>query len=130
MEPLEGDAPHRVSIAAWRVQPGRRGMFSLKPETWVSCTGAILVSLEQPVDTDHLQLIFTPPAHEKTRHGIRTRELSLMVKLETLQEDGDYTASVYLLKVTPDSQYPLTPIQEPPEAEVTWWQLRQPFITM
>ncbi|HET8800761.1 MAG TPA: toxin VasX [Marinobacter sp.] len=130
MDPLEGNAPHRVSIAAWRVQPGRRGMFSLKPETWVPCTGAILVSLEQPVDIDHLQLTFTPPAHEKTRHGIRTRDLNLMVKLETLQEGGGYTASVYMLKVTPGSRYPLTPIQEPPEEKVTWWQLRQPFIAM
>ncbi len=130
MAPLAGEAPHRVSIAAWRVQPGRRGMFSLKPETWVSCTGAILVSLEQPVDTEHLQLTFTPPSHEKTRYGILTRDLRLMVKLETLQEDGGYTASVYMLKVTPDSRYPLTPVQEPPEAKVAWWQLRQPFITM
>ncbi|MFN2360114.1 MAG: toxin VasX [Marinobacter sp.] len=130
MGPLEGKAPHLVSIAAWRVQPGRRGMFSLKPETWVPCTGAILASLEQPVDADHLQLTFTPPAHEKTRHGIRTRDLILMVKLETLQEDGGYTASVYMLKVTPDSRYPLTPIQEPPEAEVAWWSLSQPFIAM
>jgi hypothetical protein len=130
MEPPEGKAPHRASITAWRVQPGQRGMFSLKPETWVPCTGAILVSLEQPVDTDHLQFTFTPPAHEKTRHGIRTRDLSLMVKLESLQEDGDYTASVYMLKVTPDSRYPLTPIQEPPEAEVIWWRLHQPFIAM
>ena len=130
IEPLEGDAPHRVSIAAWRIQPGQRGMFSLKPETWVPCTGSILVSLEQPVDAGHLQLTFTPPAHEKTRYGICTQDLSLMVKLETLQEDGDYTASVYMLKVTPDSRYPLTPIQEPPEAQVTWWKLRQPFIAM
>ncbi|MCL1484763.1 MAG: hypothetical protein MH208_10740, partial [Marinobacter sp.] len=30
-------------------------------------------SMEQPVDTDHLQLVFRPPAHEKTRHGIRTQ---------------------------------------------------------
>lgn len=130
MDPLEGEAPHRVSIAAWRVQPGRRGMFSLKPEIWVPCTGTILVSLEQSVDTEHLQLTFMPPSHEKTRYGIPTRDLRLMVKLETLQEDGGYTASVYMLKVTPDSRYPLTPVQEPPEAKVAWWQLRQPFITM
>ena len=75
-------------------------------------------------------LTLRPPAHEKTRHGIRTEDLSLMVKLETLQDDGDYTASVYMLKVTPDSRYPLTLIQEPPEADVIWWQLRQPFIAM
>ncbi|MEX2474992.1 toxin VasX [Marinobacter sp.] len=130
MEPLEGKAPQKVSIAAWRIQPGQRGMFSVQPETWVPCIGAILASLEQPVDADHLQLTFTPPSHKKTRHGIRTRDLALMVKLEALQADGAYTASVYMLKVTLDSLYPLTPVQEPPEEEVTWWQLRQPFIVM
>jgi hypothetical protein len=128
IEPLEGKAPHRLSVAAWRIQPGRRGMFSLKPETWVPCTGAILGSLEQSADTGHLQLAFRPPAHEKTQHGIRTRDLGLMVKLETLQEDGAYTGAVYMLKVTPDSQYPLTPVQETPKAEITWWRLRQPLI--
>ena len=51
-----------------------------------------------------------------------------MVKLETLQEDGAYTGAVYMLKVTPDSQYPLTPVQETPKAEITWWRLRQPLI--
>jgi hypothetical protein len=128
MEPLEGNAPHRLSIAAWRIQPGRRGMFSLQPETWVPCTGAILGSLEQSADTGHLQLAFRPPAHAKTQHGIRTRDLGLMVKLETLQEDGAYTGAVYMLKVTPDTQYPLTPVQEAPKAEITWWRLRQPLI--
>lgn len=128
MEPLEGKVPHRLSIAAWRIQPGRRGMFSLQPETWVPCTGAILGSLEQSVDTGHLQLAFRPPAHEKTQYGVRTRDLGLMVKLETLQEDGAYTGAVYMLKVTPDSQYPLTPVQEAPKAEITWWRLRQPLI--
>ena len=103
-------------------------MFSRQPETWVPCTGAILGSLEQSVDTDHLQLAFRPPAHEKTQHGIRTLDLGLMVKLETLQEDGAYTAAVYMLKVTPDSQFPLTPVQEAPIAEITWWRLRQPLI--
>jgi VasX toxin-like protein len=130
MEPLEGKAPHRLSIAAWRIQPGRRGMFSLQPETWVPCTGAILGSLEQPADTDHLQLPFRPPAHVKTQHGIRTRDLGLMVKFETLQEDGAYTAAVYMLKITPDAQYPLTPVQEAPKTEITWWRLRQPLIVM
>lgn len=129
-EPLEGKAPHRVSISAWRIQPGHRGMFSLKPETWVPCTGSIMVSLKQPVGGGHLQLTFTPPAHEKTQYGLLTRDLALMVKLETLQENGAYTGAVYMLKATPDSQYPLAPVQEAPEAEVTWWQLRQPFITM
>ncbi|WP_228300774.1 toxin VasX [Marinobacter lipolyticus] len=128
VEPLEGKAPHQLSIAAWRIQPGRRGMFSLQPETWVPCTGAILGSLEQSADTGHLQLAFRPPAHEKTQHGIRTRDLGLMVKLETLQEDGAYTGAVYMLKVTPDSQYPLTPVQEAPKAEISWWRLRQPLL--
>ena len=128
MEPLEGKAPYRLSVAAWRIQPGRRGMFSLQPETWVPCTGAILGSLEQSVDTGHLQLAFRPPAYEKAQHGIRTRDLGLMVRLETLQADGAYTGAVYMLKVAPDSQYPLTPVQEEPKAEITWWRLRQPLI--
>jgi hypothetical protein len=105
-------------------------MFSFKPETWIPCTGSILISLKQPVGGGHLQLTFTPPANGKTQHGLRTRDLALMVKLETLQENGAYTGAVYMLKATPDSQYPLAPVQEAPEAAVTWWQLRQPFITM
>jgi ubiquitin-protein ligase len=75
-------------------------------------------------------MTFNPPAHEKTVHGIRTRELSLMVKVETLQADGAYIGSVYTLKVTPDSRYPLTPVQEAPKAEINWRQLRQPLIVM
>lgn len=127
VEPLEGKMPHKVSVSAWRIQPGQRSMLSLYPETWVPCTGAILANLEQSGDTGHLQLTFRPPAHEKTEHDIRTRDLGLMVKLETLQTGGVYTEAVYMLKVTPDSQFPLTPIQEPPESKVIWWQLRQPF---
>ncbi|WP_227498846.1 hypothetical protein [Marinobacter sp. ELB17] len=129
-EPSEGKSPYRVSIAAWRIQPGERGMFSLHPETWVPCSGAILASLDQPVDTVHLQLTFKPPAHEKTRYGTLTSELALMVKLETLHADGAYTSSVYMLKATPDSRYPLTPVQEAPKAEINWRQLRQPLIVM
>jgi len=129
-EPLESEAPYRVSIAAWRIQPGRRGMFSLHPETWVPCAGAILASMEQPVDAAHLQLDFQSPAHQKTRHSIPTRELSLMVKIENRQVDGAYTGSVYMLKMTPDSRYPLTPVQEIPKAEIAWRQLRLPFILM
>lgn len=130
MDPLEGKAHHRVSIAAWRIQPGQRGMFSLYPESWEPCTGAILGSLEQSVDASHLQLAFRTPAHENSQHGIRTRGFGLMVKLETLQADGDYTGSVYMLKANLDSRYPLIPVQESPKAEITWWQLRQPLLAM
>ena len=105
-------------------------MFSLHPETWVPCSGTILARLDQLVDTAHLQLAFRPPAHEKTRYGTLTRELSLMVKVETLQADGAYTSSVYMLKATPDSRYPVTPIQEAPKAEINRRQLRQPLIAM
>lgn len=129
-EPLGGKAAHRVSIAAWRIQPLERGMLSLYPETWVPCTGAILGSLEQPDGADHLQLDFKPPAHAKTKHGIRTRDLGLMLKLETLQPSGAYTGVVYMLKATPGCQYPLTPVQEAPKTEITCWQLRQPLIVM
>ncbi len=127
-EPLDGKAQYRVSIVAWQVQPGRRGKFSVQPETWVPCTGAILGSLEASEDAAHLQLNFRPPVHEKTKHGVRTKILVLMVKLEVLQEDGAYTGSVYLLKSAPDSAYPLTPVQEAPKAKTTWWRLHQPLI--
>jgi len=129
-EPSEGKSPYQVSIAAWRIQPGEQGMFSLHPETWVPCSGAIIASLDQLVETAHLQLVFRPPAHEKNRYGTFTSELSLMVKVETLQADGAYTSSVYMLKATPDSRYPLTPVQEAPKAEINWRQLRQPLIVM
>lgn len=129
-ESSEGKSPYRVLIAVWRIQPGERGMFSLHPETWVPCTGAIIASMEQPADIDHLQLTFRPPTHEKTRYGTLTSELCVMVKLETLQADGAYASSVYMLKATPDSRYPLVPIQEAPKAEINWRQLRQPLIVM
>lgn len=129
-EPLDGQAPYRLSVAAWRIQPGQRGMFSMHPETWVPCTGAILASLEQPDGVAHLQLVFRPPVHDKTKHGIRTRDLGLMIKLETLQPNGLYTGAVYMLKTTPDSRYPLTPVQEIPKAKISWWQLHQPLIVM
>jgi len=77
-----------------------------------------------------LQVTFKPPAHDKTKHGIRPRDLSLMIKLETLQAVGAYTSAVYMLKVTPESRYPLTPVQEMPKAEISWWQLCQPLIVM
>ena len=102
----------------------------MHPETWVPCTGAILASLEQPDGVEHLQLVFRPPSHDKTKYGIRTRELSLMVKIETRQVDGAYTGAVYMLKATPDSRYSLTPVQDAPKAEIAWWQLRQPLIVM
>ncbi len=130
LDPLVGEPPYRVSIAAWRIQPGQRGMFSLHPETWVPCTGAILANLESANGAGHLKLVFRSPVHEKTRHGIRTRELSLLVKLETLQADGVYKGAVYMLKVTPNSLYPLMPLQDAPKAEISWWKLRQPFIVM
>jgi hypothetical protein len=129
-EPSEGKSLSRVSIAAWRIQPGERGMFSLHPETWVPCTGGIIASMEHPVDIDHLQLTFQPPAHEKTRYGALTSELALMVKLEMLQANGAYSGSVYMLKATPDSRYPLIPVQDAPKAKINWRQLRQPLIAM
>ncbi|WP_417545941.1 toxin VasX [Marinobacter sp.] len=130
LDSLVGEPLHRVSVAAWRIQPGQRGMFFLHPETWVPCTGAILANLEQPDGVEHLQLNFRPPAHEKTKHGIRTRDLGLMLKLETLQPSGAYSGVVYMLKATPDNRYPLTPVQNTPKAEISWWQLRQPLLVM
>jgi len=130
LAPLVGGPLHRVSIAVWRIQPGQRGMFSLHPETWIPCTGSILASLKQPDGVEHFQLDFRPPAHEKTKHGIRTRDLVLMLKIETRQPSGGYTDAQYMLNVTPGSRYPLAPVQKIPKAEISWWQLHQPLIVM
>lgn len=46
-----------------------------------------------------------------------------MVRLDTLHSEGRYTQEVYMLKATPDSDWPVTPVQEPPQDKEgrTFW---------
>jgi hypothetical protein len=56
-----------------------------------------------------------------------------MVRLDTLHSEDRYTREVCMLKVTPDSDWPVTPVQEPPrdkESRTIWYQVRNPFMEL
>ncbi|TBW48322.1 hypothetical protein EZI54_21485 [Marinobacter halodurans] len=77
-----------------------------------------------PEDEDHLQLRFTVPEAEKTRYGLMTRDLVVMVRLETRQPDNAYQPRDYLLRLAPDSAFPVTPSDESPGDDPLWCQLQ------
>lgn len=53
-----------------------------------------------------------------------------MVKIETLEPDEQYTGSVYMLRIKPDSEFPLLPVQEPPKEQAIWWELDWPYASL
>lgn len=133
IEPLGQPAPRRVWVSAWRIRPERSGWFRDTPETWVRCSRDILTNLEVREGSGHLQLAFSPPDHSKSGPDPETQDLALMVRLDTLHSEGRYTQEVYMLKATPDSDWPVTPVQEPPqdkEGRTFWYQVRNPFMEL
>jgi len=103
------------------------------PETWVRCCHDILTNLEIREGSGHLQLAFSPPDHSKSDPNPETRDLVLMVRPDTLYSEERYTREVYMLKVTPDSDWPVTPVREPPrdkEGRTFWYQVRNPFMEL
>ena len=133
IEPLDQPAPRRVWLSAWRIRPERSGWFRDTPETWVRCSHDILTSLAIREGGGHLQLAFSPPDHSKSDPYPETRDLALMVRLDTHHSEDRYTQEVYMLKVTPDSDWPVTPVQEPPqdnEGRTFWYQVRNPFMEL
>lgn len=133
IEPLDQPAPRRVWLSAWRIRPERSGWFRDTPETWVRCSHDILTSLEVREGSGHLQLAFSPPNHSKSGPDPETSDLALMVRLDTLHSENRYTQEVYMLKVTPDSDWPVTPVREPPqdkEDRTFWYQVRNPFMEL
>lgn len=133
IEPLGQPAPHRVWLSAWRIRPERSGWFHDTPEAWVRCSRDILTNLEIRAGSGHLQLAFSPPDHGKSGPDPETRDLALMVRLDTLHSEDRYTQEVYMLKVTPDSDWPVTPVQEPPkdqEGRTYWYQVRNPSMEL
>lgn len=119
----------RLWIAAWRTHPAHTSMFQRAPETWVSAAGPILQSLRVSIDSDHLQLEFSPPEHEKSKHGMLTRELVLMLKMESRRPEGGYEEAVYFLKVDDDSEV-ILPIDDEPAADPVWRRIQQPLIEL
>ncbi|WP_150911585.1 toxin VasX [Marinobacter halotolerans] len=133
IEPLGQPAPRRVWLSAWRIRPERSGWFRDTPETWVRCSHDILTNLDIREGSGHLQLAFLPPDHSKSGTDPETQDLALMVRLDTLHSKERYTQKVYMLKVTPDSDWPVTPVQEPPqdkEGRIFWYQVRNPFMEL
>ena len=133
IEPPGQPAPRRVWLSAWRIRPERPGWFRDTPETWVRCSHDILTNLEIREGSGHLQLAFSPPDHSKSDPNPETRDLALMVRLDTLHSEDRYTREVYMLKVTPDSDWPVTPVREPPrdkEGRTIWYQVRNPFMEL
>jgi hypothetical protein len=79
-------------------------------------------------NADFLQIGFYPPKHQKTEYGRETSEMALMVKIETLHIEERYTGSVYMLRIKPDSEFPLLPVQEAPIEQAVWWELDWPLV--
>ncbi|MGP4846214.1 toxin VasX [Marinobacter sp. 1Y8] len=127
--PLVGREKTKVSIACWRVQP-EEGLIFKDPETWVRATMPVLDTLGANDDSSYLRLNFKAPAHEKTENGIATSELAMIVKIETHQVSGDYSGSVYMLKIKPDSEFPVLPVQESPKDRVIWRKLAWPNVSL
>src|SRR5690554_1238675 len=129
-EPPEGAPRYRVSLSAWRVHPARTSRFLVTAEAWEPCTYEILSSLDISNETGHLQLAFTRPQPQRSKDRVLSRELAMLVKVETLQPEGHYTESVYLLKAGPDSGYPIVPRQESPKGEILWRRVTDPLMDL
>ncbi len=128
-KPITGAPPRKVSLACWLVQPEASWwMFSRDPETWVRAMAPLSETLWVNEQADFLRVGFYPPKHQKTEHGRETSELALMVKIETLHTEERYTGSVYMLRIKPDSEFPLLPVQEAPIEQAVWWELDWPFV--
>ncbi|MGP4845004.1 toxin VasX, partial [Marinobacter sp. 1Y8] len=121
---------HRLSLSAWRVQPPKSGMYVRAPETWVRCSADIIRSMAVLDNDNHLQLQFTVPQPIETDYGEDTRDVVLMVRLQTLEADETYRTSDYLLKLLQEPAFPLTPLDEKLKVEPLWRAIRQPLTSL
>lgn len=119
--------PYRLSLSAWRVQPARSGMLIRLPETWVRSAASIIESMQILDNSDHLQLQFTVPEPVKTKYGKHTRDVVVMVRLETLGADGVYRTHDHLLNLPPEPDFPITPVDGSSHDQPLWWPIRQPL---
>lgn len=125
--PLNQKPPYKLSIACWRIQPETGWIpFSKKPEVWDRSTAPVLNTIRVNESANYLQIGFSSPPHEETRHGIKTSELALMVKVESLQPEGSFIGTAYMLWIKPDSKFPIFPVQEPPKDSLIWRELDWP----
>lgn len=127
---LSADQSYRLSLSAWQVQLADMSKFLPVEEIWERCTFDIVESLKMLNDESCLQFQFTVPEPIKTRLGRKADQLMLMVRLETRQSDDQYRTDDYLLKLPPDSAFPVTPVDETPNDEPVWRSIQQPLLAL
>lgn len=127
---LSAGQPYRLSLSAWQVQLADMNKFMPVEEIWERCTFDIVESLKVLDDESCLQLQFTVPAPIKPRLGRKANQLMLMVRLETRQPDGNYRTDDYLLKLSPDSTFPIVPVDETPNEKPVWRPIQQPLLAL
>jgi len=103
-------------MACWSIQPESGWVsFSKKPEIWARSIAPVLDTLRVNESASFLPVDFSSPPHEKTRHGVNTSALALMVKIESLQSEGGVIGNVYMLWSKPDNEFSVSPAHEPPK---------------
>jgi hypothetical protein len=127
---LSSDQPYRLSLSAWQVQLADMSKFIPVGEVWERCTFDVVESMKVLDNALCLQLQFTVPAPIKTRFGRKADQLMLMVRLETRQPDGQYRKDDYLLKLPPDSAFPIVPVDETPNEKPVWRPIQQPLLAL
>ncbi|MCH4564600.1 hypothetical protein MKP05_15970 [Halomonas sp. EGI 63088] len=104
--PLVGKAPVRLALKAWQIQPiqiwQREGTIRA-PEHWLEATSELAEALVIGADADdsHVVLSGRAPAHRPTPHGYETEHWVVGVRLEHLDDEGNYQASDVYIYIDP-----------------------------
>nr|WP_163501544.1 toxin VasX [Halomonas socia] len=104
--PLVGQAPVRLSLKAWQVQPvqiWQRDGTVRAPEHWLEATNELAEALALGTDGDkgHVLLSGLAPDHRQTPHGYDTEHWVVGVRLEHLNDEGNYQASDVYIYIDP-----------------------------
>lgn len=129
-EPLGAEPPTHVALAAWQVKPPGTVPGFVSSEVWMPCTDALMTSLELTEGEDHLGLTFTSPKKKGVWLMVKAPHLALMVKVSTRISNDEHVEDVYLLKVAPDSDNPVTPIAASPKADAQWRDVPDPLMSL
>ncbi|MCE8030547.1 hypothetical protein HOP54_17820 [Halomonas daqingensis] len=104
--PLVGQAPVRLSLKAWQVQPvqiwQREGTVRA-PEHWLEATTELATALTIETDSDkgHVLLSGRAPDHRPTPHGYKTEHWVVGVRVEYLDDEGSYQPSDAYIYIDP-----------------------------
>ncbi|MCE9662828.1 hypothetical protein LY622_05195 [Halomonas sp. M5N1S17] len=104
--PLVGQAPVRLSLKAWQVQPvkiwQKEGTIRA-PEHWLEASTELTEALVIGTDIDkgHVVLSGRSPAHRSTPHGYETEHWVVGVRFEHRDDEGRYQASDVYIYINP-----------------------------